>query len=118
MTLVLERPGRHDLAFYQGGRFREGYSYSVDGVRQDLGNFEVHAQIRTRPGGPIVLDLRPYIDLDLVDGIIYLTVPSDVTRAMTRGGVWDMFLVDENDPIGTQNPLLAGKVSLVKAVTA
>lgn len=114
-----------DLSIEQGADFVQTFAWSSqEGIRRSFDAYHPRAHIRTRPGGPLLLDLTPY--LTVVEGVLLddgnsgqglrLRIPGGVTEGLTRGGSWDLLLVNKGDP-DTREYLLYGKVTLRKAVT-
>jgi hypothetical protein len=114
-----------DLLIEQGADFLQTYAWSTeDGDRKDFDDVDAFAQIRTRPGADLLLDLTPH--LSVVNGVVLadgstgqglkLAVPGSATEQLARGGTWDLLLVDKTDP-GAREFLLYGRVSVRKAVT-
>lgn len=110
--------GAADLIIEQGADYSAAYSWLEDGVPQDFSAWTVRSEFRKKPGGDeLFLNLAPYFAADTDDDdkpILRLYIPGEVTRTLTRSGVWDLFLTDGS---GVDRRLLAGKVEVVKAVT-
>lgn len=83
----------------------------------DLSDYTPKAQIRTQPGGQLLLDITDFVALepDAVTGRVLITIPGSATAALKQPGTWDLFLVptDTDDAIC----LFSGAVALELANT-
>ena len=108
------------LPLVQGQHHSERFRVQTGGAPQSLAGRELRAQVRTKAGGDLLLDLTPMLTLEPsgATGVIELFIPARATRALPRGGVWDLYLSDpgSNDDRGER--LCRGPVTLEKAVTS
>lgn len=99
--------GRHNITVEQGASFRLACAWTAAGVPVDLDGCTARAAVRTRPGGPLLLDLAPTIDADS----IVIDVPAAQTAAAswTSPAVWGLDVIH---PGGAVTRLLAGAATL------
>lgn len=114
--MPLEVVGDVPLALYQGRHFTESYEWLVDDVVQSLAGYRVTSQIRRHANSTsaLLLDLDEFLSID--GNMIVLDLPSSAVRTIPSSGFWDMFLIEIADE-DQAFPLLAGRVTLTKAVT-
>lgn len=112
----LKGPGKVNLTVVPGARFDQGFAVTVDGVRQPLAGYRVAAQIRITHDGPLVIDLTPFLAVDTVNNVINLNIPASRSAQILRGGVWDMFVINETNPDDAEQ-IVEGKVTLGNRVT-
>lgn len=97
------RPGRYDITIYQRATFPLRVTLPID-----LTGHEVLAQIWDDKRRRKYADLEIEI-VDAVEGIIDLTLDSDVTRDLRKPAVWDLMVVYAN---GTKDYWLEGDVNI------
>ena len=96
------------------------YSRMIAGVKTavNLSGFTVKSQIRARVGGPLYLQLDPYITLGS-DGSVVLLIPASVTQAPVwstyRKGVWDLELTETSSGVVVR--FVSGLVTVSADVT-
>lgn len=112
--VALDAPAAVSLTIDQGAEYLREWEWQHDGATVPLDGYRATAQIRTSTGGSLLLDLDEF--LSIADDKITLVLPATVTRAMTRSGQWDLFLIDSLDE-DVAVKLMAGSVTLRKAVT-
>lgn len=88
----------YDLALVQGQRLRRGFRLKVEDVAQVLTDYSYAGQVRQKeaPDGDLILDLTPYLALDLQDStLLMLDVPAIVTAKLPKArtsAAWDLFV--------------------------
>lgn len=61
----------------------------------------VRAEIRTAPGGRLLLDMAPYCTADSVDPtLLRISVPADVSAALTTSGYYDVWVDAQRIALG------------------
>jgi hypothetical protein len=115
--------GAYDITIRQGAPFRRVLSYfEPDGATPiDLTGWEGRSQVRTRPGGELLLTLRVTVgprdatpaDVALDSNDVELYASDAATAAMRRPGWYDVELLSGGVPC----PLVAGAVALERQVT-
>jgi hypothetical protein len=121
--------GTLDLTIVTGEDFTHTFAWiSHEGVRRSFDPYTPYAQIRPRPGAPLIRNLTPYLtvvenqQVKLEDDSIStgqalrLFIPGAETASLPKGGVWDILLVSKADPTSREF-LVYGKVTLRKGVT-
>jgi hypothetical protein len=105
------------LDVVQGADLRVRFQWNrSDGSPVDLSDYSPFSQIRTAPGGDLILDLTPFFvkEPDGITGALDLIVPGGETRNVDRSGVWDLFLIGGAEP---DVKLLTGDTTIELAVT-
>lgn len=103
----------------QGRRLLEAYLLTgSDGAPMLLGvAWTASAQLRTSPGGELLLDFTPYLGVDpVVPNRLVLDVPGTATATVQRGGEWELVLVPVVGGPADALPILRGPVLLERAV--
>lgn len=110
-----------DLAIVQGVDFSESYTWTSEAGRMGFDGWTPQAQIRSHPGGRLLMDLTPGLTIE--DGIedsngttgeaIRLYLSGEQTAALRSGGVWDLLLVDGP----TRLKLFTGGVRVTRTAT-
>lgn len=109
----------YELVIVQGERKLLGLRYLVDGAAQSLVNWSWKAQAREREqiDADLVIDLTPYMSLN-IDGVtLDLDIPSSATYAIDTIGskaAWDCFIWPSAEP-EHKVLLIQGPCSLDKA---
>lgn len=64
-----------------------------DGQPQDLTGRSIVFEVRSKPGGPLLLDVAPFctVDPEFPD-VLVVEVPAVFTRDLPSSGVWDVFI--------------------------
>lgn len=97
--------GTYTLAIVQGERLRRDFQRRTGDLPQSLAGMAYRAQVRQKesPQSALLLDLTPYLTLD-VDGVtLHLSVPATVTgrlqaKAFRPESSWDLFLWPQESP--------------------
>lgn len=120
MTITVNQAATWTLNIRQGEPFEIGFAFktSADGPRESMAGYRATAQIRDRhsTASTLILDLDPYLEVDVVTDVCWLRMNSNETRLVKKSGYWDLFLVNINDANDTVK-LSKGTVTVEKAVT-
>lgn len=107
-------PGNYSLRVYRGDTFRWTFVLYADDrktVPADLTGVSVASQVRTRPGGDLVLALTPTITLPNTIGVV---LSAAQCATLPSAAVWDMQLTY---PTGDVSTVLMGGVNVTADVT-
>lgn len=109
---------KHDIYIEQGAAFLLELVWTdSEGVPIDLTDFQGRMQLRGRPGGTILIDCSPTIELGGVEGTI--TVPLNAMQTAeiaAQQGVYDLELHRVSNPLDVTR-LIEGKFSISPEVT-
>lgn len=107
--------GVYDIVVYQGRTFIEVLESRLEDevTVVPLTGWVGKAQIRTKPGGgDLLADFT--VEVDGLGGTVTISLTAEQTQAMTRGGFWDLKLVNGD----TETAFIApSKVQLIPEVT-
>lgn len=115
--VIIEEAGQLDLTIPQGGTWSETFEYVEDDEttpRPLTGFSSGKAQIRTHPGGDLLGEMT--VDIDVDAGTVTLSMTAEQTRAIPRGGFYDVALIHD-DGVTVNLPFIEGAVILDTAVT-
>jgi len=107
-------PGQYALSVYKGDTTRWQFTLWADGSMQtptDLTTVTVASQIRTRPGGTLLLSLAPVVTLP---NIIAIAIAASDSATLPTTASWDLQLTYST---GDVNTVLAGPVNTITDVT-
>lgn len=89
----------NDLDLVQGQRYQRGFRLLVGGTPRDLTPYSWRSQIRSKDSvaASLILDLAPYLSLDVDGSTLRLVLPASVTYALEPRKFrdetsWDLFL--------------------------
>lgn len=105
---------RQDLVIDQGSRFQ--WVYEVTGL--SLAGMTGRMHIRKIPGTDLYLDVSPYLEVDVLNGLVIVDMPGSATVGHTwRNGVYDIEVY--NVSLETISPIriVQGDVKLDREVT-
>lgn len=119
----------NDLTITQGVTLRRIFAWrepdnddGTPGNPISLGGYDVIMQFRQRAGGTLIDDWAPYIEVEPLDtndqplvGELHLRIGADVTAGYTRGGLYELRLIDAGDATEVVE-LLSGKVFITKEI--
>lgn len=81
----------------------------------DLAGYSAQMQIKGKVGGTVLLDVTPYITLDNVAKLIQVTIPADITEAITwKKGVYELEMRSGGNIVST---LCFGSVAVTREIT-
>lgn len=105
--------GRYDLSLLQGSSFSKVFAArESDGTTVvPLTGYAGRAQMRTRPGGDLLLEFTVAVDAD--DGTVTLSATDEETAEVARSGVYDIELEQAGEVIR----FVSGNVTLSREVT-
>lgn len=101
-------PQDGDLEFVQFETFERTYTYDDDGTPGSFTGWEIRSQVRAseKVTAQLLLDLTPYFTVSADGASATLRVPATawvgVDASKFRAAMFDIFLVDENDPTNTE----------------
>src|SRR5687768_13542989 len=101
MSLQIEAPVKADLVLIKGARMARAWIWKDADTDEvvPLTGYRATAQIRTEPGGELILDLDELIEVDHAAGRVSLDIGRTKTLPLEVGSyVWDLFLIDTDDP--------------------
>jgi hypothetical protein len=108
-------PATFPLKVYQGDTYSWSFALWQDRARTlpvDLTGVTAKAEIRDRPGGPLVLPLP--LSITLPNMIVADLSRDDSLRLERRNGVWDLQLTLDD---GTVTTIVSGHVLVTASVT-
>jgi hypothetical protein len=107
-------PGNYSLTVYRGDTSRWSFILWADAFKTspaDLTGVTARSQIRTRPGGDVVLTLAPTVSLPNMIGI---AISAAQCATLPSRAVWDLQLTY---PTGDVVTVIAGAVNATADVT-
>lgn len=116
-----------NLEIKQGATYRASFYYkNEDGTPVNLTGFSAKMQIRPKVDSEDVyktLSTNPVsgegeITISVVDGGIHIHLTDEETLMFSWSyGVYDLFVIADNQPAGDAYRVVGGRVSVVKSVT-
>lgn len=106
-----------DLTIYPGLTFGplEIFFKDAAGAAVPLAGWRAFAEVRAKPGAPLIRDLHPYIHPADPLGKVILSIPPEETGTLPPGDFqWDLILEDNN--LNRLPPLLGGRVTITRTV--
>jgi hypothetical protein len=114
---------RYDLLIEQGATFTLTFEWREDdgssppaGPLIDTSGYDARMQIKTRPGGAVLITLTEGAGITVAGGIISVRIGADVTATLAKSGAYDLELHSVTDPTEVIR-LAQGLVALSKEVT-
>jgi hypothetical protein len=113
----------YDLFIEQGATFSLTFEWREDdgssppaGPLIDTSGYDARMQIKTRPGGDVLVTLAEGNGITVAGGIISVRIGADVTTTLAKSGAYDLELHSVTDPTEVIR-LAQGRVTLSKEVT-
>lgn len=119
-----------DIDVTQGVTFRlwlDLFDDEAEAEPTDFAGYTPRAEVRTKPGGDLLVAFDVTVgpvDPDtglVVPNALLVELDSEATRALTKGGVWSLELVEEAPPVGEPPEVIdvipQGSVRLRKEIT-
>lgn len=89
------------LDFVQGADLRVAFQWNdAAGNPKSLADYSPKSEVRTAPGGELILDLTPFYAKEPggQTGRLELDVPGGDTATIDKPGVWDLYLIGGAEP--------------------
>lgn len=110
-------PDCYTLAIVQGADLLVEFRWvDAAGNPKSLADYSPKSEVRTAPGGELLLDLTPHFakEPDGRTGVLALDVPAGDTATVDKPGVWDLYLIGGAAP---DVRLIGGDTTIELAVT-
>jgi hypothetical protein len=110
---IRQRPTELDLELYRGDDYVFQGRFTEDGAPVNLTDWEIRAQVRSRPTGPLLASFGITI-VSYENGTFDAVLPGSATTGLPNTCVWDLETIDS---IGRTRTRVAGQVRMEGEVT-